>query len=61
MLVSARQGHVSATTWETRNYMNLRLLEEMGKDSRCAAVQHARPGTAAEAKLREIVDTTITR
>jgi transposase-like protein len=29
MLVAARLRHVSATTWGTRKYMNMRLLEEM--------------------------------
>jgi len=33
MLVSARLRHVSATTWGTRKYMNMRLLEEMDKDA----------------------------
>ena len=33
MLVAARLRHVSATTWGTRKYMNMRLLEEMDKDA----------------------------
>ena len=33
MLVSARLRHVSATTWGTRKYMNMKLLEEMDKDA----------------------------
>ncbi len=32
MLVAARLRHVSATTWGTRKYMNMRLLEEMDRD-----------------------------
>ncbi len=32
MLVAARLRYVSATTWGTRKYMNMRLLEEMDKD-----------------------------
>ena len=31
MLVAARLRHVSATTWGTRKYMNMKLLEEMDK------------------------------
>ena len=38
MLVAARLRHVSATTWGTRKYMNMRLLEEMDRESvYCAA------------------------
>jgi len=37
MLVSARLRHVSATTWGTRKYMNMRLLEEMDKDAHYSA------------------------
>ena len=33
MLVAARLRHVSATTWGTRKYMNMRLLEEMDTDA----------------------------
>jgi len=33
MLVSARLRHVSATTWGSRKYMNMKLLEEMDKDA----------------------------
>ena len=33
MLVAARLRHVSATTWGTRKYMNMRLLEEMDRDA----------------------------
>jgi len=33
MLVAARLRHVSATTWGTRKYMNVRLLEEMDKEA----------------------------
>ena len=33
MLVSARLRHVSATTWGTRKYVNMKLLEEMDKDA----------------------------
>jgi len=33
MLVAARLRHVSATAWGTRKYMNMRLLEEMDKDT----------------------------
>jgi transposase-like protein len=33
MLVAARLRHVSATTWGTRKYMNMKLLEEMDKDA----------------------------
>jgi hypothetical protein len=33
MLVSARLRHVSATTWGTRKYTNMKLLEEMDKDA----------------------------
>ncbi len=31
MLVAARLRHVSATSWGTRKYMNMKLLEEMDK------------------------------
>ena len=38
MLVAARLRHVSATTWGTRKFMNMRLLEEMDRESvYCAA------------------------
>ena len=33
MLVAARLRHVSATTWGTRKYMNMKLLEEMDKEA----------------------------
>jgi putative transposase len=33
MLVAARLRHVSATTWGTRKYMNMRVLEEMDTDA----------------------------
>jgi transposase-like protein len=33
MLVAARLRHVSATTWGTRKYMNMRLLQEMDRDA----------------------------
>lgn len=33
MLVAARLRHVSATTWGTRKYMNIQLLEDMDKES----------------------------
>lgn len=33
MLVAARLRHVSATAWGTRKYMNMKLLEEMDKDT----------------------------
>lgn len=33
MLVAARLRHVSATTWGTRKYMNMRLLQEMDRDT----------------------------
>ena len=33
MLVAARLRHVSATAWGTRKYMNMRLLEEMDKET----------------------------
>jgi transposase-like protein len=33
MLVSARLRHVSATTWGTRKYMNMKLLAEMDKEA----------------------------
>ena len=33
MLVAARLRHVSATTWGTRKYMNVRLLEELDKEA----------------------------
>ena len=33
MLVAARLRHVAATAWGTRKYMNMRLLEEMDKDT----------------------------
>ena len=33
MLVAALLRHVSATTWGTRKYMNMRLLKEMDKDA----------------------------
>ena len=37
MLVSARLRHVSTTTWGTRKYMNMKLLEEMDKDAAYSA------------------------
>lgn len=37
MLVAARLRHVSATTWGTRKYMNMRLLEEMDKEATYSA------------------------
>ena len=30
MLVAARLRHVASTSWGTRKYMNMKLLEEMG-------------------------------
>ncbi len=33
MLVAARLRHVSATTWGTHKYMNMKLLEEMDKEA----------------------------
>ena len=33
MLVAARLRHVSATTWGTRKYMNIQLLEDMDKEA----------------------------
>jgi putative transposase len=33
MLVSARLRHVSTTTWGTRKYMNMKLLDEMDKEA----------------------------
>jgi len=33
MLVAARLRHVSTTTWGTRKYMNMRLIEEMDNDA----------------------------
>jgi transposase-like protein len=33
MLVAARLRHVSATTWGTRKYMNMKLLDEMDKEA----------------------------
>jgi transposase-like protein len=33
MLVAARLRYVSATTWGTRKYMNMKLLEEMDKEA----------------------------
>ena len=37
MLVAARLRHVSATNWGTREYMNMRLLEEMDKEANYSA------------------------
>jgi transposase-like protein len=33
MLVAARLRHVSATSWGTRKYMNMKLIEEMDKQA----------------------------
>jgi len=33
MLVAARLRHVAATTWGTRKYMNIQLLEDMDKEA----------------------------
>src|SRR5210317_300695 len=33
MLVAARLRHVSSTNWGTRKYMNMRLLQEMDRDT----------------------------
>lgn len=33
MRVAARLRHVSATTWGTRKYINMKLLEEMDKEA----------------------------
>jgi putative transposase len=33
MLVAARLRHVSTTTWGTRKYMNMRLIDEMDNDA----------------------------
>jgi putative transposase len=37
MLVAARLRHVSATTWGTRKYMNMKLLEQMENEAANAA------------------------
>jgi transposase-like protein len=37
MLVAARLRHVSATTWGTRKYMNMKLLEEMDNEAAYSA------------------------
>jgi transposase-like protein len=36
MLVAARLRHVTSTSWGTRKYMNMKLLEEMDTDNRYA-------------------------
>lgn len=36
MLVAARLRHVASTSWGTRKYMNMRLLQEMDTDNRYA-------------------------
>lgn len=36
MLVAARLRHVSSTTWGTRKYMNMNLLNEMDQEAICA-------------------------
>ena len=36
MLVAARLRHVASTSWGTRKYMNMKLLEEMDTDNRYA-------------------------
>ena len=33
MLVAARMRHVSSTTWGTRKYMNMKLLNEMDQEA----------------------------
>ena len=33
MLVAARLRHVSSTTWGTRKYMNMKLLNEMDQEA----------------------------
>ena len=33
MLVAARLRHVSATTWGTRKYMNMALLDELDRET----------------------------
>ena len=33
MLVAARLRHVSSTTWGTRKYMNMNLLNEMDQEA----------------------------
>ncbi len=38
MLVAARLRHVSATAWGTRKYMNMKLLEEMDRNTTYSAV-----------------------
>jgi len=37
MLVAARLRHVSATSWGTRKYMNMKLLDEMDKQIKYSA------------------------
>lgn len=37
MLVAARLRYVSATTWGTRKYMNMKLLDEMDKQKKYSA------------------------
>ncbi len=37
MLVAARLRHVSATTWGTRKYMNMKLLEEQDNQLKYSA------------------------
>ena len=36
MLVAARLRHVSSTTWGTRKYMNMKLLNEMDQEAVCS-------------------------
>jgi putative transposase len=36
MLVAARLRHVSSTTWGTRKYMNMKLLNEMDQEAICS-------------------------
>jgi transposase-like protein len=33
MLVAARLRHVSSTSWGTRKYMNMKLLDEMDQEA----------------------------
>jgi transposase-like protein len=37
MLVAARLRHVSATSWGTQKYMNMKLLDVMDKNIACSA------------------------
>lgn len=57
MLVAARLRHVSATSWGTRKYMNMKLLEQMEKQAIHSAGWSVTE-TAAKAKMRKNFDTT---